>query len=136
MKRVLRNMIDIFQPEGTDWMNFSLSRSNPYTYHHIVEKSRGGDKSIDNGAILTRKAHTLLHTLEAICPEAYQDLQNVFVKINATKSPITQDIINEIDQILYDIFIGNKYHIPEDVDLSMYHSLYFKGKKKLKKCLK
>ena len=52
MKRVLRIMIDIFQPEGIDWMNFALSKSNPYTFHHIVEKSKGGDKSIDNGAIL------------------------------------------------------------------------------------
>ena len=136
MKRVLRIMIDIFQPEGIDWMNFALTRNNPYTYHHIVEKSKGGDKSIDNGAILTRKAHTFLHMLENICPEAYEDLQNVFVKINATKRPVTQEIVNEIDHILYNIFIADKYNIPDDVDLSVYCGHYYNGKKRLKKCLK
>jgi hypothetical protein len=96
MKRVLRIMIDIYQPEGTDWMNFALSKSNPYTFHHIVEKSKGGEKIIDNGAILTRKAHTFLHTLENVCPDAYRDLQNVFVKINASKKPVTEEIVGEI----------------------------------------
>ncbi len=136
MKRVLRIMIDIFQPEGIDWMNFALSKSNPYTFHHIVEKSKGGDKSIDNGAILTRKAHSFLHMLENVCPEAYQDLQNVFVQINETKKPVTQDIINEVDRILYNLLIADKYNIQDDVDLSLYCGQYYKGKKRLKKCIK
>ncbi len=136
MKRVLRIMIDIFQPEGIDWMNFALSKNNPYTFHHIVEKSKGGDKSIDNGAILTRKAHTFLHTLENVCPEAYQDLQNVFVKINETKRPVTQDMINEIDDILHNLLIDEKYEIQDDIDLTSYCSQYYKGKKRLRKCLK
>jgi len=136
MKRVLRIMIDIFQPEGIDWMNFALSKNNPYTFHHIVEKSKGGDKSIDNGAILTRKAHTFLHMLEKSCPDAYQNLQNVFVKINETKRPVTEDIINEIDDILYDIFVAQKYDIDESVDLTPFYANYYKGKKRIKKCLK
>ena len=96
MKRVLRIMVDILQPEGIDWMNFGLSRDNPYTYHHIVEKSKGGDKSIDNGAILTRKAHSFLHMLENICPEAYQDLQDVFVKINGAWENIKNADISDV----------------------------------------
>ena len=136
MKRVLRIMIDIFQPEGIDWMNFALSKNNPYTFHHIVEKSKGGDKSIDNGAILTRKAHTFLHTLENVCPDAYQDLQNVFVKINETKRPVTQEIVNEIDGILHNLLIDEKYEVLEDIDLTAYCGQYYKGKKRLKKCLK
>lgn len=136
MKRVLRIMIDIFQPEGIDWMNFALSKNNPYTFHHIVEKSKGGDKSIDNGAILTRKAHSFLHMLENVCPDAYHDLQNVFVKINETKQPVTQEIVNEIDKILYNLLIADRYEMYEDIDLSIYCGQYYKGKKRLKKCLK
>ena len=136
MKRVLRIMIDIFQPEGTDWMNFALSKNNPYTYHHIVEKSKGGDKSIDNGAILTRKAHSFLHMLEINCPEAYQDLQNVFLKINGTKQPVSQELIDEIDEIIYNLLTGQKYNVPSNIDIESYCNHYFLGKKRLKKCLK
>ena len=41
-------------------------------------KKNGGDKSIDNGAILTKRAHVLLNALERCCPDAYNDLQKVF----------------------------------------------------------
>ena len=136
MKRVLRIMIDIFQPEGIDWMNFALSRDNPYTYHHIVEKSKGGDKSIDNGAILTRKAHTLLHALEKCCPDAYNDLQNIFFKINDTKKPVIDEYIKEIDEILFKALISHEYAYVDDTDLSYYSFLYYEGRKRLKKCLK
>ena len=136
MKRVLRIMIDIFQPEGIDWMNFGLSRDNPYTYHHIVERSKGGDKSIDNGAILTRKAHTFLHTLEKVCPDAYNDLQNVFFKINDSKEPVLDEFIKEIDEILYKVLVSREYEFVEDMDLSVYNGLYQEGRKRIKKCLK
>ena len=136
MKRVLRIMVDIFQPEGIDWMNFALSRDNPFTYHHIVEKSKGGDKSIDNGAILTRRAHTFLHTLEKVCPDAYNDLQNVFLKINDSKKPVLDEYIKEIDEILYKVLISHEYEYTEDMDLSNYSGLYYEGRKRLKKCLK
>lgn len=136
MKRVLRILVDIFQPDGTDWMNFALSRDNPYTYHHIVEKSKGGDKSIDNGAILTRRAHTFLHTLEKVCPDAYNDLQNVFLRINSSKQPITEEIIQEIDEILYKVLVSHEYNFNADMDFSNYNSLYYEGRKRLKKCLK
>lgn len=136
MKRVLRILVDIFQPEGIDWMNFALSRDNPYTYHHIVEKSKGGDKSIDNGAILTRRAHTFLHTLEKVCPDAYNDLQNVFLKINGSKQPVSDEIIREIDEILYKVLISHEYEFNQDMDLSNYSGLYYEGRKRLKKCLK
>lgn len=136
MKRVLRIMVDIFQPEGIDWMNFAISRDNPYTYHHIIERSKGGDKSIDNGAILTRKAHTLLHVLEKVCPDAYNDLQNVFLKINDSKKPILDDYIREIDEILYKVLISHEYEFTDEMDLSNYNGLYYEGRKRLKKCLK
>ena len=136
MKRVLRIMVDIFQPEGIDWMNFGLSRDNPYTYHHIVERSKGGDKSIDNGAILTRKAHNFLHTLEKVCPDAYNDLQNVFTKINESKKPVLDEYIREIDEILYKVLVSHEYEFTSEMDLSNYNGLYFEGRKRIKKCLK
>ena len=136
MKRVLKIMVDIFEPDGVDWMNFALTKNNPYTYHHIQEKHNGGDRSIDNGAILTRNAHNLLHMLEKFCPDAYEDLQNVFAKINGSKKPVTDEIIQEIDDILYKVLISHEYEFTEDVDLSNFNIQYFEGRKRLKKCLK
>ena len=136
MKRILRIMVDIFEPNDIDWMNFALAKDNPYTYHHIMEKHNGGPKSIDNGAILTRHAHNLLNMLEKFCPDAYNDLQNVFARINDSKKPVTEEIIQEIDNILYKVLITKEYKFTEDVDLSNFEGRYHEGRKRLKKCLK
>ncbi len=136
MKRALKILIDIFQPDDVDWMNFTLTKSNPYTFHHIVEKSKGGEKSVDNGAILTRRAHTFLHTLEKACPEAYNDLQQVFAKINGTRQPITQDIVNEIDDIIEKILVTHEYECKEEIDWLPYCEPYYKPNRKVKKITK
>ena len=31
---------------------------NPLTYHHMIEKSEGGEATVENGAILCTKCHT------------------------------------------------------------------------------
>ena len=133
MKRALRILIDIFQPEGVDWMNFALARHNQYTFHHIVEKCNGGEKNIDNGAILTRKAHNFLNLLSYLCPEAYNDLNAVFRKINGTKKPVTKKITDEIDEIMYNLLYTEKYNVQCDVDLFSYCGYYFEGKKRNKR---
>ena len=40
--------------------NGELDRRN-LTYHHIREKSRGGDNSVENGALLTNDNHSWFH---------------------------------------------------------------------------
>ena len=136
MKQALRILIDIFQPDGIDWMNFTLSKNNPYTFHHIVEKSKGGEKKVDNGAILTKNAHIFLNKLQKVCPDAYNDLQVVFAKINASKQPVTEEIVAEIDEILKKVLITHEYEFTEDTDLTSYCDYYYMGKRKAKKCLK
>ena len=136
MKRALRLKIQIHQPDGIDWMNFKLTRDNPYTLHHIKEKRNGGDNSLSNLAILTKNAHKLLNILDEKCPEAYNDLQNVFMKINESMAPPTEEIINEIDQILYKLLVSHEYQMIDDTNLSNYCMQYYEGRKELKKCLK
>lgn len=137
MKGALDVLVQIFKPNGFDWMNFALSKNNPYTYHHIIKKCDGGEKSVDNGAILTKKAHTFLNKLEKVCPDAYNDLQEVFRKINGSKTPPNDEIIDEIDNILYRLLVLGEYEVLDnEVDLSSYCSHYCAGHKQLKKCLK
>lgn len=126
----LKTMLKIYKPNGVDWMNFVLTRRNPYTFHHIISRSDGGEDSIENGAILTRKAHNLIHILEYACPDAYHDLQEIFVRINGSNSPATNKTLNEIDDILYDIFNLEKYQFIVDTDLSNFKKIYYRHEKK------
>ena len=120
MKGVLRIMVDIYQPGEVDWMNFCLAKGNPFTYHHIVESCNGGDKSLDNGAILTRHAHHLLNIFLMFCPGAYNALQEVFNRINKSRRPPAEEIIREVDEILYKALITREYKWIVEVDLSFY----------------
>ena len=133
----LKLMIRKYKPKGYDWMNFNLTRRNPYTFHHIVSRSDGGEDSINNGAILTRRAHDLLHLLEFVCPSAFNDLQNVFIRINRSQNGVTDEDICEIDSILYGVFNNDGYEFDSNVDLSKYMEIYYGIKKsKIKKLKK
>ena len=143
MNKTLIVMGYIYNPDGFDWMNFQLTKNNKYTFHHIVEKKNGGDDSVENGAILTDIAHKFLNILEIFCPYAYDDLQNIFIRINISQRPPTNEIMKEIDQILYDIFYTDKYAFDESVlPSNSYHRYveargqYVLSRSKLKKCLK
>ena len=114
MNSTLRDMIQIFNPDGFDWMNFALTNKNPYTYHHILEREKGGDNSVENGAILTKRAHSFLHLLQWYYPEAYKDLQRVFRRINLSMRPVTQEYVDEIDDILEKLLITKEYKIQPD----------------------
>lgn len=46
MKKVLVDMIEIYKPNGIDWMQYKLAKNNPYTFHHIKEKRNGGKYEI------------------------------------------------------------------------------------------
>lgn len=136
MAKILKSMIKIYKPDGIDWMNFVVTRRNPYTFHHIKEKHNGGDDSIQNGAILTRMAHDLLHILEFACPNAYDDLQNIFYRINSSLKQVDEDTYEEIDDILYKVFVGEKYDIDDNIDLSNYANFYYHHGKKVKQKIK
>ena len=146
MGKTLRSLIVmeyIYNPSGFDWMNIKLTKHNKYTYHHIAERKNGGDDSVENGAILTAIAHNFLNVLEQYCPEAYNDLQNVFIRINASHVPPSYEIMSEVDQILHDVFYTDKYRLnTKDLPSKSLHKYimargaYITSRKKLEKCLK
>lgn len=101
MNTVLCQLIRIFKQKNIDWMGYKVSRNNPYTYHHILERRYGGKLTIDNGAILTRQAHDHLNYLEAYVPEAYNDWNNLFKYFNAKKAPLTKEDYELIKMVTY-----------------------------------
>lgn len=117
MKDVLIEMINIYQPNGIDWMGYQMTPNNPYTFHHIVEKRDGGKYEIDNGAILTQQAHRYLNFLDAYSPEAYEEYQKIFRFINSLNGPIPDwlyyDLYEEIYYLAYEIQCLKKYPFRE-----------------------
>ncbi len=113
MRKVLEDMINIYQPNGLDWMGYKMTPNNPYTFHHIIEKRDGGGYGVDNGAILTAQAHKYLNYLDAYCPEAYEEYQKMFRYINSLKGPMDDilynDIYEEIYYLAYEIEFLNLY---------------------------
>ncbi len=100
MKGKLRRLIDIFKPNGVDWMNVEKTNSNDYTYHHILKKEYGGKVHTNNGAILTEKSHVYLHYLEVNDKESYERLNYMFSVLNSTMAPPTEEYFMIIDEII------------------------------------
>lgn len=124
MNTVLCQLMRIFETKNLDWMGYKVSKKNPYTFHHIVERRHGGKLTIENGAILTRIAHDHLNYLEAYVPEAYDDWQRFFRYINSKREPLTKEDYELIKLITY---YETKY-IPRETPRKLN-----KTKKKVKK---
>ena len=112
-KRAMIRMLNIFKPDGVDWMGYKVSSDNPYTFHHIKEQRFGGTWDVTNGAILTKNAHEYLNYLEHFCPEAYDEYQAIFRYINSFQKPIPKEIYEDLYQRIYelglDIYIKNGF---------------------------
>ena len=100
---ILKQMLEIYQPNGIDWMGFKVTRKNPYTFHHIQERRNGGRNEIQNGAILTKEAHAYLNYLENFCPMAYDEYQGIFRYINSLNGPIPPEIYDDIYDVIYSL---------------------------------
>ncbi len=87
-KILLDEMIKIYKPEDMDWMSYLVTVKNGLTFHHIVEQKNGGMTTIENGALLTKKAHRALNMLLTRDSILYNDWNGFFVDLNRTKSPM------------------------------------------------
>lgn len=81
-----------------DFMGYHLNK-NDATYHHIIKKEHGGDKSLENGAVLMPYNHEYLHLIEYIDLEKYEIINNMF-KIMHAKGRIDEEDYILIGKIL------------------------------------
>lgn len=100
MKDVLFMMIVAYSENGRDWMNYKVHDKNPYTYHHIVKKEDKGKETIENGAILTKQAHSYLHLIEKYDILIYQSINNILKEINEQKHQPTKKQLDRIELLL------------------------------------
>lgn len=91
--QIIIEMFKIYGKPTVDWMGFKVTKKNHLTYHHIKEERNGGPETIENGALLTIKAHQLLHQLERTNKEEYDDYQYWFRIINDMKQAPTEEVM-------------------------------------------
>jgi hypothetical protein len=83
-----------------DWMGFKITKENPLTYHHIKKEEDGGPRTIENGALLTLLSHKILHTIELYDKDMYIRLNEIFKRINKSKTEPSKEDYCEIISIL------------------------------------
>ena len=101
MKKDLIQMLEIYKPvSGLDWMNYKLVRKD-ITFHHIIKRSSGGRRDIDNGALLMgNTAHPYLHIIEYKDIETYNALNKIFKFINQQRHEPTTEQREIIEYLL------------------------------------
>lgn len=94
-KIILLQMLEIYKPEITDWMQYEITKRNILTLHHITKACEGGVSSISNGAILTKKAHRILNMVESIDYALYDEWNTLFMLINNSLQPPCNEYVSE-----------------------------------------
>lgn len=98
MSDILRVMIKIWDVNTMDWLGYdNLER---YSFHHLIKKSDGGKKIIDNGAVLHQSSHSYLHTIEYYDLDKYIFLNNILKKVNEQKMFTTKEQLEQIRYVL------------------------------------
>ncbi|MCI7332733.1 MAG: hypothetical protein MSH48_03595 [Mollicutes bacterium] len=97
-QRVIKEMIEIYKPNGYDWMGNRISKKNVLTFHHIVKRKIGRTIK-ENGALLTQKSHQRLNKLETHNQDLFERWQWLFIRINCSGMPPSVELISEIQAL-------------------------------------
>ncbi len=92
---IILQMIEIYHPEVADWMQYQITKSNILTFHHIKKVSENGNCCIENGALLTKRAHRILNMVESLDIALYNEWNNLFILINKAKTKPCDEYISE-----------------------------------------
>ena len=113
-----QEMIKIYETYEYDWMNYLIV--DDLTYHHIKKEENGGEKTLDNGALLTHRAHNYLHFIENYDKDIYSRINEILKNINSQLHKPNYRQTKKIDLLLLEFEIK-------------YADKIIKGKKKLGK---
>lgn len=92
---LLNNLITLYQPKDFDWLSYQITKKNILTLHHIVKVSDGGEFSINNAALLTKRSHRALHICENKDVILYSEINSFFKEIITHSSPLDKLLIDE-----------------------------------------
>ena len=105
-KEIKKELLEIFKPYYHDWMNYIVDNEE-ITYHHIKKEEDGGEYSLDNGALLTHRAHDYLHYIEKVDSDIYKEINKVFKEINESREKPTYNQKLKIELLLFEFELKN-----------------------------
>lgn len=93
-------MLQIYQTYEYDWLGDKINNINKLTKHHIVKKEHGGENGISNYALLTGKSHKLIHLVEEEDPDLFAEINALFLELNRSVQPPTEDYYRRMDRLV------------------------------------
>lgn len=111
---IRKDSLNIYKPDGIDWMGYKISKKNPYSFHHI---NKNGKTSISNLAILSKYSHKFLNYLERDYINIYDELNIIFKEIIETNDRPTNKHYEKVTKTILRV---KKKDI---LDLYFYHYL-------------
>ncbi len=99
-RKLIIELIKIFEITDVDFLGFSITKDNPLQYHHIVFKEKGGKTTLDNGALLTAKAHFIFHKIVRNNYILSKKITREFKKLNESKTPPDEKYFETINNYL------------------------------------
>ena len=100
MNEDVKEMINIYQTFDIDWMGDRINSLSDLTRHHIVKKQYDGVDDISNYALLTTYSHHLIHFLEDKYSKEYKYINELFLELNDSKKPPSEEYFNKILGVL------------------------------------
>lgn len=98
MDATLKTLINIYNMNDIDWMGYKLQER--FSYHHIIKRCHGGERTFNNGAVLYISSHSYLHTIEYYDLDKYLFINNILKDINNQRTMPTTEQLKQIDYIL------------------------------------
>jgi hypothetical protein len=98
MDATLKTLINIYNMNDIDWMGYKLQER--FSYHHIIKRCHGGERTFNNGAVLYISSHSYLHTIEYYDLQKYIFINNILKDINTQRYMPTKEQLKQIDYIL------------------------------------
>lgn len=103
MKEITKLMVNLYHIKkvGYDFMGYSFVSPTDLSYHHLIlEKDKGGEETVENGAILVRKtAHDYVHVIEKFDKEIFSKVREEMIK-EKEKGFIDIENIKRINDLL------------------------------------
>lgn len=100
MDRLKKEMLKIYKPlSHLDWMNYTLVKRD-VTYHHIIKQESGGERTIENGALLMPIAHQYLHLIECKDNDTYVAINKIFKYVNEQRHEPTREQRDIVEYLL------------------------------------
>lgn len=100
MNKDIKKMLKIYKTIDRDWLGFKINKKDILTRHHIIKKVHWEINDISNYAILTEQSHQLLHKIENENLSLYNELNRLFMKLNQSQQPVTEEYYEEVSKVL------------------------------------